>query len=102
MYSYSGPDSQMVTHRLRLSWLHYVASVEGFVVASADVMGSAARGRSFAYQMHRKLGNVEVGAQVAALKCVSFVPSPLLNAHLSQLTDMCTHRCVCVYARAGG
>ena len=80
--SYSGPDSQLVTHRLRLSWLHYLASVEGFAVASADVAGSAGRGRSFAFQLYRKLGNVEVGAQVAALKWVPQTSEfPCLPSH---------------------
>ena len=88
MCSYSGPDSQLVTHRLRLSWLHYLASVEGFVVASADVAGTGGRGRSFAFQLYHKLGSIEVGAQVAALKWVylrlptylSAAPFPLLTA----------------------
>lgn len=64
---YSGPNSQQVKNNWNLSWFNYLAQ-EGFVVASIDPRGTAARGEEFRKCTYMQLGKIESDDLIAAAK----------------------------------
>ncbi|GHT28958.1 peptidase S9 [Bacteroidia bacterium] len=64
MIQYSGPNSQQVADNFGLDWYHYLVN-QGYIVASVDGRGTAARGEEFRKCTYQKLGLAESDDQVA-------------------------------------
>jgi dipeptidyl-peptidase-4 len=64
MVQYSGPNSQQVADNFGIDWYHYLAN-QGYIIASVDGRGTAARGEEFRKCTYMKLGIVESDDQVA-------------------------------------
>ncbi len=77
MVQYGGPNSQEVQDRFSLDW-EYALANEGFVVASVDGRGTAARGEEFRKQTYMNLGIKESDDQVAA--AAYFAELPYIDA----------------------
>ena len=67
MTQYSGPNSQEVKDSWNAGWEYYLAS-QGYVVASVDGRGTAARGAQFRKCTYMQLGVLETKDQVEAAK----------------------------------
>lgn len=67
MVQYSGPGSQEVADRWSFGWEQYLTA-RGYVVASVDGRGTAARGEEFTKCIYLKLGLLEAQDQVSAAK----------------------------------
>ncbi|XP_074857284.1 prolyl endopeptidase FAP [Carettochelys insculpta] len=65
---YGGPCSQHVKHTFGISWITYLASREGIIVALVDGRGTAFQGDKMLYAVYRKLGVYEVEDQISAAK----------------------------------
>ncbi|XP_048340440.1 prolyl endopeptidase FAP [Sphaerodactylus townsendi] len=65
---YGGPCSQNVKHTFGITWMTYLASNEGVVVALVDGRGTAFQGDKMLYAVYRKLGVYEVGDQISAVR----------------------------------
>lgn len=70
---YSGPNSQQVKNTWGISWLNYLAQ-EGFIVASIDPRGTAARGEEFRKCTYMQLGKIESDDMIAAAKWLAEKP----------------------------
>ncbi|KAL8183376.1 UNVERIFIED_CONTAM: hypothetical protein K2H54_038673 [Gekko kuhli] len=64
---YGGPCSQNVKHTFGVTWITYLASKEGIVVALVDGRGTAFQGDKMLYAVYRKLGVYEVADQISAV-----------------------------------
>jgi len=76
VYVYGGPGAQVVRDHFRTStqpWRNLLAQ-RGILVFSVDGRGSAGRGREFATPIHRRLGEVELADQLAAVKYLKRQP----------------------------
>jgi dipeptidyl-peptidase-4 len=86
VYVYGGPHAQMVTNSWLGGgslWMHFMAS-RGYVVYTIDNRGSSHRGLDFESETHRKLGEVEMQDQLAALRWLkqqSWVDSSRVGVH---------------------
>ncbi len=86
VYVYGGPHAQMVTNSWLGGgslWMHFLAS-KGYVVYTIDNRGSAHRGLEFENATHRKLGEVEMQDQLAALRWLKqqgWVDSARIGVH---------------------
>ena len=67
MIQYSGPNSQEVADRWGFGWEQYLTA-RGYVVASVDGRGTAARGEEFTKCIYMKLGLLESQDQISAAK----------------------------------
>ena len=67
MVQYSGPNSQDVKDSWNVGWEYFLAS-QGYVVASVDGRGTAARGTEFRKSTYMRLGVLETKDQVEAAK----------------------------------
>ncbi|XP_054827355.1 prolyl endopeptidase FAP [Eublepharis macularius] len=65
---YGGPCSQNVKHTFGITWITYLASKEGIVVALVDGRGTAFQGDKMLYAVYRKLGVHEVNDQITAVR----------------------------------
>ncbi|XP_060113249.1 prolyl endopeptidase FAP isoform X2 [Heteronotia binoei] len=65
---YGGPCSQNVKHTFGITWITYLASKEGIVVALLDGRGTAFQGDKMLYAVYRKLGVYEVEDQISAVR----------------------------------
>ncbi|XP_066468194.1 prolyl endopeptidase FAP-like [Tiliqua scincoides] len=65
---YGGPCSQDVKPNFSVSWITYLASKEGIVVALVDGRGTAFQGDKMLYAVYRKLGVYEVDDQISAVR----------------------------------
>lgn len=73
MVQYSGPNSQQVQDKYNVSWYHALLS-EGFLVASVDGRGTAARGEEFRKSSYMNLGIQESDDQIAAAGYLGNLP----------------------------
>ncbi len=78
LYVYGGPHSQLATDAWQMSgprplWLAWFAS-QGHVVATVDGRGTQNRGIEFEQVIHRRLGQLEVADQLAAVRHLSALP----------------------------
>ena len=88
LYVYAGPHSQLATDAWQMFgprplWLAWLAS-RGCVVATVDGRGTQNRGIEFEQAIHRRLGQVEVEDQLAAvrqLRALPFVDSQRIGVH---------------------
>ena len=86
VYVYGGPHAQMVTNSWLGGgslWMHFLAS-KGYIVYTIDNRGSAHRGLEFENATHRKLGEVEMQDQLAALRWLkqqNWVDSTRIGVH---------------------
>ncbi|TKC49255.1 hypothetical protein EI555_004866, partial [Monodon monoceros] len=65
---YGGPCSQSVRSVFSISWISYLASKEGIVIALVDGRGTAFQGDKLLYAVYRKLGVYEVEDQITAVR----------------------------------
>ncbi|XP_006752067.1 prolyl endopeptidase FAP-like, partial [Leptonychotes weddellii] len=65
---YGGPCSQSVRSVFAISWISYLASKEGIVIALVDGRGTAFQGDRLLYAVYRKLGVYEVEDQITAVR----------------------------------
>lgn len=65
---YGGPCSQDVKPNFGITWITYLASTEGIVVALVDGRGTAFQGDKMLYAVYRKLGVYEVDDQISAVR----------------------------------
>ncbi|CAM9600284.1 unnamed protein product [Rangifer tarandus platyrhynchus] len=65
---YGGPCSQSVRSIFSISWVSYLASKEGIVIALVDGRGTAFQGDKLLYAVYRKLGVYEVEDQITAVR----------------------------------
>uniref|UniRef100_A0A8B9E6Y5 Fibroblast activation protein alpha n=1 Tax=Anser cygnoides TaxID=8845 RepID=A0A8B9E6Y5_ANSCY len=65
---YGGPCSQNVKDTFSISWITYLASKEGIIVALVDGRGTAYRGDKILHAVYRRLGVYEVEDQISAVK----------------------------------
>ncbi|KAF4026434.1 hypothetical protein G4228_018433 [Cervus hanglu yarkandensis] len=65
---YGGPCSQSVRSIFSISWISYLASKEGIVIALVDGRGTAFQGDKLLYAVYRKLGVYEVEDQITAVR----------------------------------
>uniref|UniRef100_A0A8C4MZW2 Fibroblast activation protein alpha n=1 Tax=Equus asinus asinus TaxID=83772 RepID=A0A8C4MZW2_EQUAS len=65
---YGGPCSQSVRSIFAISWISYLASKEGIVIALVDGRGTAFQGDKLLYAVYRKLGVYEVEDQITAVR----------------------------------
>lgn len=65
---YGGPCSQSVRSVFTISWISYLASKEGIVIALVDGRGTAFQGDKILYAVYRKLGVYEVEDQITAVR----------------------------------
>lgn len=88
LYVYGGPHSQLATDAWQMFgprplWLAWLAS-QGCVVATVDGRGTQNRGIEFEQAIHRRLGQLEVEDQLAAvrqLRGLPFVDSRRIGVH---------------------
>ena len=73
MVQYSGPNSQQVLDRFGVDW-YYALAEEGYIIASVDGRGTAARGEKFRKQTYLNLGIIESDDQVAAANYFATLP----------------------------
>lgn len=73
MFQYSGPGSQQVLDKWRISWETYMASL-GYVVACVDGRGTGGRGSEFQKCTYLNLGVKEAKDQVEAAKYLGGLP----------------------------
>lgn len=74
MFHYSGPASQQVLNRWRISWEEYLALEEGVICVCVDPRGTNARGRAFRNQTYMQLGTKEMDDQVYAALYLRSLP----------------------------
>ena len=67
-FRYGGPCSQSVRSIFAVSWISYLASKEGIVIALVDGRGTAFQGDKLLYAVYRKLGVYEVEDQITAVR----------------------------------
>lgn len=67
-FRYGGPCSQSVRSVFAISWISYLASKEGIVIALVDGRGTAFQGDRLLYAVYRKLGVYEVEDQITAVR----------------------------------
>ncbi len=65
---YAGPNSQQVSDRFKLDWGTYLTTSEQIIYAVIDGRGSGFRGDDLLYEIHYKLGQVEVQDQIDVTK----------------------------------
>uniref|UniRef100_A0A8B9PBX7 Fibroblast activation protein alpha n=1 Tax=Apteryx owenii TaxID=8824 RepID=A0A8B9PBX7_APTOW len=65
---YGGPCSQNVKDTFSISWITYLASKEGIIVALVDGRGTAYQGDKILHAVYRRLGVYEVEDQISAVK----------------------------------
>ncbi|XP_065607092.1 prolyl endopeptidase FAP isoform X2 [Cyrtonyx montezumae] len=65
---YGGPCSQNVKHTFSISWITYLASKEGIIIALVDGRGTAYQGDKVLHAVYRRLGVYEVEDQISAVK----------------------------------
>uniref|UniRef100_A0A8C3VHM9 Fibroblast activation protein alpha n=1 Tax=Catharus ustulatus TaxID=91951 RepID=A0A8C3VHM9_CATUS len=65
---YGGPCSQNVKETFGISWITYLASKEGIIVALVDGRGTAYQGDKILHAVYRRLGVYEVEDQISAVK----------------------------------
>uniref|UniRef100_A0A663MU64 Fibroblast activation protein alpha n=1 Tax=Athene cunicularia TaxID=194338 RepID=A0A663MU64_ATHCN len=65
---YGGPCSQNVKETFSISWITYLASKEGIIVALVDGRGTAYQGDKILHAVYRRLGVYEVEDQISAVK----------------------------------
>ncbi|OXB69257.1 hypothetical protein ASZ78_011377, partial [Callipepla squamata] len=65
---YGGPCSQNVKHTFSISWITYLASKEGIIIALVDGRGTAYQGDKILHAVYRRLGVYEVEDQISAVK----------------------------------
>lgn len=65
---YGGPCSQSVRSVFAISWISYLASKEGIVIALVDGRGTAFQGDKHLHAVYRKLGVYEVEDQITAVR----------------------------------
>lgn len=65
---YGGPCSQSVKETFSISWITYLASKEGIIVALVDGRGTAYQGDKILHAVYRRLGVYEVEDQISAVK----------------------------------
>ncbi|KAM8902863.1 inactive dipeptidyl peptidase 10-like isoform 2-T2 [Spinachia spinachia] len=70
----SSPGGQAVTEEFGLDWDSVLAGTDQVIVARLDGRGSGFRGQRMSRQVHRRLGSVDAGDQVAALQYLSKLP----------------------------
>lgn len=68
VFRYGGPSSQSVRSVFAISWISYLASKEGIVIALVDGRGTAFQGDKHLYAVYRKLGVYEVEDQITAVR----------------------------------
>lgn len=73
MYQYSGPGSQEVLDKFKVSWENYMAS-QGFIVVCVDGRGTGGRGADFAKGTYLNLGIKEAKDQVATAQYLGSLP----------------------------
>lgn len=73
MYQYSGPGSQEVLDKFKVSWENYMAS-QGFIVVCVDGRGTGGRGADFAKSTYLNLGIKEAKDQVATAQYLGSLP----------------------------
>ncbi|MDR0988474.1 MAG: S9 family peptidase [Prevotellaceae bacterium] len=73
LYQYSGPGSQEVVNRWRLTWETYMAS-RGFVVVCVDGRGTGGRGADFEKCTYLNLGVKEAEDQVSVARYLATLP----------------------------
>lgn len=73
MYQYSGPGSQEVLDKFKVSWETYMAS-QGFIVVCVDGRGTGGRGADFAKGTYLNLGIKEAKDQVATAQYLGSLP----------------------------
>ena len=74
MFHYSGPASQQVLNRWKISWEEYLAAKEGIICVCIDPRGTYARGRAFRNETYMHLGVREAEDQVAAAEWLQTLP----------------------------
>lgn len=70
---YSGPNSQEVLDSWNIDW-HYFLAEQGYIVASIDPRGTAARGEEFRKCTYLQLGKLESDDMVEAAKHIASLP----------------------------
>ncbi|XP_057883488.1 prolyl endopeptidase FAP isoform X2 [Melospiza georgiana] len=65
---YGGPCTQNVKATFSISWITYLASKEGIIVALVDGRGTAYQGDKILHAVYRRLGVYEVEDQISAVK----------------------------------
>ncbi len=73
LYQYSGPGSQEVLDKFKVSWENYMAS-QGFIVVCVDGRGTGGRGADFAKSTYLNLGIKEAKDQVATAQYLGSLP----------------------------
>ena len=74
MFHYSGPASQQVLNRWKISWEEYLAAKEGVICVCVDPRGTEARGRAFRNETYMRIGTVEMEDQVYAARYLQTLP----------------------------
>ena len=74
MFHYSGPASQQVLNRWKISWEEYLAAKEGVICVCVDPRGTEARGRAFRNKTYMHIGTVEMEDQVYAARYLQTLP----------------------------
>uniref|UniRef100_A0A8D2L2E7 Fibroblast activation protein alpha n=1 Tax=Varanus komodoensis TaxID=61221 RepID=A0A8D2L2E7_VARKO len=65
---YGGPCSQNVKSAFSVSWITYLTSKEGIVVALVDGRGTAFQGDKMLHAVYRNLGVYEIDDQISAVR----------------------------------
>ena len=74
LFHYSGPASQQVLNRWKISWEEFLAAKEGVICVCIDPRGTYARGRKFRNATYMHLGVREAEDQVAAAQWLQTLP----------------------------
>ncbi|XP_001512952.2 prolyl endopeptidase FAP [Ornithorhynchus anatinus] len=65
---YGGPCSQSVRSIFAISWISYLASKEGIIIALVDGRGTAFQGDEMMHAVYRRLGVYETEDQISAVR----------------------------------
>ncbi|CAD5124113.1 DgyrCDS12415 [Dimorphilus gyrociliatus] len=68
VYTYGGPDTQLVKENFQIGWHTYLSSAENTIYVEIDGRGSSGRGQKYSHILYKKLGTLEVQDQIAVTR----------------------------------
>ncbi|CAD5122747.1 DgyrCDS11156 [Dimorphilus gyrociliatus] len=65
VYTYGGPNTQLVKERFQIGWETYLSSSENTIYIEIDGRGASGRGQKYSRSLYKKLGTLEVQDQIS-------------------------------------
>lgn len=75
LYVYGGPSEQIVSDDFEIGFSTYMSTGRNVIYAKVDVRGGGMEGLNKTFQMHRKIGTVEIRDFIHVVKYVNYYAS---------------------------